>query len=38
MRSAATIAVNGNPRRVAVSPDGFTVVVPNEFGWVDFIQ
>jgi len=33
-----TIAVNGNPRRVAVSPDGFTVVVPNEFGWVDFIQ
>jgi len=33
-----SIAVTGSPRRIAVSPDGLTVVVPNENGWVDFIQ
>ncbi|HEU4699056.1 MAG TPA: Ig-like domain-containing protein [Gemmatimonadales bacterium] len=33
-----TIQTNGTPRRPGVSPDGFTVVVPNEQGWVDYIR
>jgi hypothetical protein len=33
-----TITTTGFPRRMAVSPDGSTLVVANEQGWVDFIQ
>ena len=29
--------VNGTPRRIGVRPDGSTVAVANEQGWVDFI-
>jgi len=30
--------VGGKPRRVAISPDGTTVAIANEAGWVDYIQ
>jgi DNA-binding beta-propeller fold protein YncE len=33
-----SLATDGTPRRVAVSPDGATVGVANQGGWVDFIQ
>ena len=33
-----TITTNGGPRRLAMSPDGLTLVAPNESGWVDFIR
>jgi DNA-binding beta-propeller fold protein YncE len=33
-----TLTPGGTPRRVAVTPDGATVGVANEAGWVDFIQ
>jgi DNA-binding beta-propeller fold protein YncE len=33
-----TLTTDGTPRRVAVTPDGATVGVANEAGWVDFIQ
>jgi len=32
------VPVGGEPRGIAVSRDGRTVVVANESGWVDFIQ
>lgn len=33
-----TAELGGEPRGIAVSPDGHTVAVANESGWVDFIQ
>ena len=33
-----SLTAGGTPRRVAVSPDGATVGVANQAGWVDFIQ
>lgn len=33
-----TVAVGGEPRGIAVSADGRTVVVANEAGWVDVIR
>ncbi len=30
--------VGGGPRRVAISPDGTTVAIANQAGWVDYIQ
>ncbi|HEU4649173.1 MAG TPA: Ig-like domain-containing protein [Gemmatimonadales bacterium] len=35
---AGTIATGGMPRRFAITPDGSTIVVANESGWIDFIQ
>lgn len=35
---AGTIATGGMPRRLAVTPDGKTVLVANQSGWIDFIQ
>lgn len=29
--------VNGTPRRIGIRPDGSTVAVANQLGWVDFI-
>lgn len=34
----ATLTTNGGPRRLAMSPDGLTLVAPNDGGWVDFIR
>jgi WD40 repeat protein len=34
----ATFTTNGGPRRLAISPDGLTLVAPNDAGWVDFIR
>ena len=34
----STFATNGTPHRLAMSPDGLTLVAPNEAGWVDFIR
>lgn len=33
-----SIQTGGMPRRLAISPDGKTIVAPNEEGWVDFIR
>jgi YVTN family beta-propeller protein len=33
-----SIQTTGRPRRPWASPDGLTVVVPNEGGWVDYIR
>jgi YVTN family beta-propeller protein len=33
-----TIPVGGVPQRLAMSPDGTTLVVPNSSGWVDIIR
>jgi YVTN family beta-propeller protein len=34
----ATIPVGGVPQRLAISPDGATLVVPNSSGWVDIVR
>jgi Bacterial Ig-like domain (group 2) len=34
----STISTGGTPRRPAIDGTGTTIVVPNEGGWVDFLQ
>ena len=33
-----TLSLGGTPRRPAIDPTETTVVVPNEGGWLDYIQ
>jgi len=33
-----TVATGGSPRYIAFDAAGTTGVIPNEFGWVDFVR